>query len=97
VKWTWSQIGIDENAKVGRLSTRIGLSWAKSHVFTTGQCPVMKYDRQLMQAILHDKIHIAEAVGVEVIRLDAAPAPTKTLTRARPRDSCWIRTVWFPR
>jgi len=65
--------GVDENAKVGRLSVRIGLGWAKSHVFTTGQCPVMKYNRQLMQAILHDKINIAKAVGVEVIRLDDAP------------------------
>ena len=65
--------GVDENAKVGRLSIRIGLGWAKSHVFTTGQCPVMKYNRQLMQAILYDKIHIAKAVNVEVIRLDDAP------------------------
>ena len=65
--------GVDENAKVGRLSIRIGLGWAKSHVLTTGQCPVMKYNRQLMQAILYDKIHIAKAVNVEVIRLDDAP------------------------
>jgi glutathione-independent formaldehyde dehydrogenase len=65
--------GVDENAKVGQLSIRIGLGWAKSHVFTTGQCPVMKYNRQLMQAILHDKIQIAKAVNVEVIRLDSAP------------------------
>jgi glutathione-independent formaldehyde dehydrogenase len=64
--------GVDENAKVGRLSIRIGLGWAKSHVFTTGQCPVMKYNRQLMQAILYDKIQIAKAVNVEVIRLDDA-------------------------
>ncbi len=35
--------GIDENAKVGNLSIRIGLGWAKSHVFVTGQCPVMRY------------------------------------------------------
>src|SRR5262252_6174585 len=47
--------GIDENAKVGRLSIRIGLGWARSHHFTTGQCPVMKYNRQLMMAILYDK------------------------------------------
>ena len=65
--------GIDENAKEGRLSIRIGLGWARSHSFTTGQCPVMKYNRQLMQAILHDKIQIAKAVNVEVIRLDEAP------------------------
>jgi glutathione-independent formaldehyde dehydrogenase len=64
--------GVDENAKVGRLSIRIGLGWAKSHIFTTGQCPVMKYNRQLMQAILHERIKIAQAVNVEVIRLDDA-------------------------
>jgi glutathione-independent formaldehyde dehydrogenase len=65
--------GIDDNAKVGRLSIRIGLGWARSHSFTTGQCPVMKYNRQLMQAILFGKINIAKAVNVEVIRLDDAP------------------------
>jgi glutathione-independent formaldehyde dehydrogenase len=65
--------GIDDNAKVGRLSIRIGLGWAKSHVFTTGQCPVMKYNRQLMQAILYGKIKIAKAVNVQVITLDEAP------------------------
>jgi len=34
-----------EAAKVGSLSIRLGLGWAKSHSFTTGQCPVMKYHR----------------------------------------------------
>jgi glutathione-independent formaldehyde dehydrogenase len=62
----------DEKAKSGTLGIRIGLGWAKSHVFTTGQCPVMKYNRQLMMAILHDKIHIAKATNVTVITLDEA-------------------------
>src|SRR5882757_2712350 len=44
--------GVDDNAKIGNLGIRIGLGWAKSHSFHTGQCPVMKYNRQLMQAIL---------------------------------------------
>jgi glutathione-independent formaldehyde dehydrogenase len=65
--------GVDEAAKVGSLSIRIGLGWAKSHSFTTGQCPVMRYHRKLMQAILHDKIQIAKAVNVQVISLDDAP------------------------
>jgi glutathione-independent formaldehyde dehydrogenase len=65
--------GIDDNAKVGNLSIRIGLGWAKSHFFTTGQCPVMKYNRQLMMAILYDKIKIAKATNVTVITLDEAP------------------------
>ncbi len=62
----------DPSAKTGNLSIRIGLGWARSHVFTTGQCPVMKYNRQLMQAILHDKIKVAKAVNVTVVTLDEA-------------------------
>jgi glutathione-independent formaldehyde dehydrogenase len=65
--------GVDENARVGQLGIRIGLGWAKSHVFTTGQCPVMKYNRQLMMAILHDKVQIARNVNATVIPLDRAP------------------------
>jgi glutathione-independent formaldehyde dehydrogenase len=65
--------GIDDAAKTGNLSIRIGLGWAKSHYFYTGQCPVMKYNRQLMMAILHDKIHVAKAVNVKVITLDEGP------------------------
>jgi glutathione-independent formaldehyde dehydrogenase len=65
--------GVDDNAKSGRLGIRIGLGWAKSHSFTTGQCPVIRYNRQLMQAILYDKIQVAKAVNVTVISLDDAP------------------------
>ena len=64
---------VDEAAKLGNLNIRIGLGWAKSHSFHTGQCPVMKYHRQLMQAIFYDKIQIAKAVNVEVISLTDAP------------------------
>src|ERR1700678_3777748 len=65
--------GVDANAKVGNLQIRIGLGWAKSHSFHTGQCPVLKYNRQLMMAILHDKVHIAKAVNATIIGLDKAP------------------------
>ena len=65
--------GIDENAKIGQLGVRIGLGWAKSLSFTTGQCPVMRYHRQLMNAILHDKVQIAKAVNATVISLEDAP------------------------
>ncbi len=65
--------GVDDNAKVGQLGLRIGLGWAKSHTFATGQTPVIKYNRQLMQAILYDKVQIAKAVNVNVISLDDGP------------------------
>ncbi|NKJ49026.1 formaldehyde dehydrogenase, glutathione-independent [Burkholderia sp. SG-MS1] len=65
--------GVDAAAKQGSLSVRLGLGWAKSHSFFTGQTPVMKYNQQLMQAILWDRINIAEVVNVNVISLDDAP------------------------
>jgi glutathione-independent formaldehyde dehydrogenase len=65
--------GVDAAAKIGALSIRIGLGWAKSHSFHTGQCPVLRYNRQLMQAILYDKIQIAKACNVTLISLDDAP------------------------
>jgi len=65
--------GVDAAAKIGSLSIRVGLGWAKSHSFHTGQCPVLKYNRQLMQAILHDKVQIAKACNVTIISLDDAP------------------------
>lgn len=64
--------GVDENAQTGTLAMRLGLGWAKSHAFYTGQCPVMKYHRNLMNAILFDKIEIAKATNVQVISLDEA-------------------------
>ena len=63
----------DEAAKHGSLSIRLGLGWAKSLAFTTGQCPVMRYHRQLMMAILNDRVQIAKAVNAIPIPLDQAP------------------------
>jgi glutathione-independent formaldehyde dehydrogenase len=64
---------VDDAAKQGSLSISIGLGWAKSHSFATGQCPVMRYHRGLMQMILHDRAEIAKAVNATVISLDEAP------------------------
>jgi glutathione-independent formaldehyde dehydrogenase len=63
----------DEAAQEGSLSISIGLGWSKSHSFMTGQCPVMKYHRGLMMAILHDRVQIAEAVNATPITIDDAP------------------------
>ncbi|MFM8394759.1 MAG: formaldehyde dehydrogenase, glutathione-independent [Acidobacteriota bacterium] len=65
--------GVDAAAKIGALSIRFGLGWAKSCSFHTGQCPVLRYNRQLMKAILHDRVHPAKAVNVTMISLDDAP------------------------
>lgn len=65
--------GVDESAKIGQIGVRLGLGWAKSHSFATGQCPVKCYNRQLMNLILADKAHIAKAVNATKIGLDDAP------------------------
>jgi glutathione-independent formaldehyde dehydrogenase len=77
--------GIDDNAKIGMLGIRIGLGWARSLSFSTGQCPVMKYNRQLMECILHDKVKIAKAVNATVITLDDAPKGYKDFDKGAAR------------
>src|SRR5216683_795091 len=62
----------EEGAKQGNLKMRFGLGWAKSHRFYTGQTPVLKYNRQLMQAILHDRLPIAKIVNATVLPLSNA-------------------------
>ncbi|MEN5275465.1 formaldehyde dehydrogenase, glutathione-independent [Brucella sp. TWI432] len=64
---------VDSAAKHGSLSLRFGLGWAKAQSFHTGQTPVVKYNRQLMQAILHGRLNIAEIVNAQVISLEEAP------------------------
>ena len=63
---------VDQAAKQGNLSLRFGLGWAKAQSFHTGQTPVLKYNRQLMQAILHGRLNIAEIVNAQVISLEEA-------------------------
>src|SRR5699024_5208794 len=79
-KWDWSSdvcssdLGaVDEDAKEGTLKIRFGLGFAKAHHFVTGQTPVMKYNRDLMKAIMSGKAQIAKAVNATVISLDDAP------------------------
>jgi glutathione-independent formaldehyde dehydrogenase len=63
----------EKAAQQGMLSLRFGLGWAKSHSLHTGQTPVLKYNRQLMQAILWGRLPIGKIVNVKVISLDRSP------------------------
>ncbi|WP_240941983.1 hypothetical protein [Planosporangium thailandense] len=63
----------DPAAREGSLSLRFGLGWSKSLAFFTGQCPVMRYNRQLMMAILQDRVSIARNVNATPIPLEEAP------------------------
>jgi glutathione-independent formaldehyde dehydrogenase len=61
------------------------LGWAKSLSFATGQCPVMRYNRQLMMAILHDRANIAKNVNATVIPLEQAPEGYRDFDRGAAR------------
>ncbi|HXE13334.1 MAG TPA: formaldehyde dehydrogenase, glutathione-independent [Bryobacteraceae bacterium] len=63
----------DEAAKQGNLRMRFGLGWSKALRFATGQTPVLRYNRNLMQAILHGRVPIAKIVNATVIGLNDAP------------------------
>ena len=63
----------EEGAQHGMLGIRFGQGWAKSLRFSTGQTPVLKYNRQLMQAILHDRLPISKIVNATVIGMEEAP------------------------
>lgn len=75
----------DEASKRGNLKMRFGLGWAKSHRFYTGQTPVLKYNRQLMQAILHDRLPIAKIVNATVIPLENASSGYREFDSGAPK------------
>lgn len=83
---------VEAAAKRGSLSIRFGLGraglgWAKPHSFHTGQTPVMKYNRQLMQAIMWDRLKIADILSVEVITLDDTPKGNGEFDAEVPKKS----------
>jgi glutathione-independent formaldehyde dehydrogenase len=63
----------DAAAKTGSLSLRLGLAWSKSNSLHTGQTPVLRYNRQLMMALLNDRLPIAKIVNAKSISLENAP------------------------
>jgi glutathione-independent formaldehyde dehydrogenase len=63
----------NDDSKHGILKVRFGKGWSKSLHFHTGQAPVLRYNRQLMQAILHDRLPIAKIVNATIISLEDAP------------------------
>jgi glutathione-independent formaldehyde dehydrogenase len=65
-------------AKQGNLSLRLGLGGQSPMLSIPGQTPVLKYNRQLMQAILWDRLPIAKIVNVKVIDLEQAPEGYKS-------------------
>ena len=84
-------------AKTGNLSLRLGLGWSKSNSFHTGQTPVLRYNRQLMLALLNDRLPIAKIVNAQAIRLEDAPKGYAEFDKGIAANSCSTRTACWPK
>ncbi len=73
-------------AKKGELPLALSKAWIKSPKLIAGQAPVMHYNRDLMMAILWDRMpYLREVVNTEVIALENAPAAYKTFSDGSPK------------
>jgi glutathione-independent formaldehyde dehydrogenase len=60
-------------AKVGRPPFEWGRAWDKGQTLSTGQVPVMRYNRKLMTSILFNRVSLSRVLGTTVISLEEAP------------------------
>jgi len=75
----------DQAARHGTVALSLGIGWAKSLSFATGQTPTMQYNRALREAILHDRVPIARNVNATVIPLDDAPEGYQEFDAGAPK------------
>lgn len=62
-----------EAVRNGTYPIDFGKAWIKSPSMVAGQAPIKKYNRQLMEAILWDRMpYLGEVMNVEVVSLDKA-------------------------
>jgi glutathione-independent formaldehyde dehydrogenase len=67
----------DSFGKKGGLTLEYGTAWNKGLSIANGQCPVKRYNRRLMNAILNGRLHLAEYLNTTIISLDEAPRAYK--------------------
>ena len=83
-----------ESRQTRHLQPRLRQGVDQVAVADRGQAPVMKYSRDLMMAILWDRMpYLSEVMNIEVVPLEKAPRRTKRSTTARRRSSSSIRTA----
>jgi glutathione-independent formaldehyde dehydrogenase len=72
--------------KQGTYNLDLGKAWIKSPSLTAGQCPVLKYSRDLMQAILWDRMpYLSEVMNIEIIPLEKAPEAYRMFDDGSPK------------
>ena len=73
-------------AKKGQLPLAFSKAWIKSPQLTGGQAPIMKYNRDLIMAILWDRMpYLGEVINTEVISLDQAPDAYRVFSDGSPK------------
>ena len=61
-------------------------AWIKSPSLTGGQAPVVKYSRDLMMAILWDRMpYLSEVMNIEVVPLEKAPEAYRAFDDGAPK------------
>jgi glutathione-independent formaldehyde dehydrogenase len=78
--------GPNELAEQGKLAWSFPKAWVKSPSLTAGQCPVMRYNRDLMMAILRDGMpYLTNLLNTEILPLEKAPEAHKVLHDGSPK------------
>ena len=76
----------NEMEKQGRYPLDFGKAWIKSPSVTAGQCPVLKYSRDLMQAILWGRLdHLVDVMNAQVVSLENALEAYKVFDHGSPK------------
>ena len=71
--------------KMGRPSFEWGRAWDKGLTISTGQVPVARYNRYLMNAILFDRIKLQKVLNTTTISLDEAPQAYQVFNNGAPQ------------
>lgn len=77
--------GRGRHAKMGRPPFEWGRAWDKGLTFSTGQVPVMRYNRRLMTSILFDRIRLSHVLGTTIVPLGEAPNAYVQLNEGVPK------------
>jgi glutathione-independent formaldehyde dehydrogenase len=76
----------NDDEKQGRYGLDFGKAWIKSPHLTAGQCPVMHYHRDLMEAILWDRMpYLSKLLNVQVIGLEDAIEAYRIFDQGSPK------------
>ncbi|ROR53095.1 glutathione-independent formaldehyde dehydrogenase [Luteococcus japonicus] len=72
----------DPKEQKGTYPIDFGTAWIKSPRISAGQAPIMSYNRNLMNAILWDRMpYLSDMLNTKIISLDDAPAAYETFDK----------------